>query len=304
MNTDRLKYFVDSAELKSFSAAASKHYISQTAISKQIHTLEQELNSQLFKIENNKIQLTNAGRFFYSKAKLILNDLSVAVAQTEQLSQTESQTLRIGFTTSFESITAAKILMPFQQVHPDISLFPVQQTYQQGREGLSNQTLDIVFAIDYGIATYWMIPLFRWRLLKKGEMILGINSTHHLAQKTFLDGQELTDETIGFYNFDGTTPAPFGMVTNAQRDGYVIEHTRRYDRLEELLLNVSLNNCITFVPEGFDYANYPNIVYRHIKNTSHLYQIGVFVNKQNNNPAVKQFVRAFESVYHQNWQSE
>lgn len=135
-------------------------------------------------------------------------------------------------------------------------------------------------------------------------MILGINSTHHLAQKTFLDGQELTDETIGFYNFDGTTPAPFGMVTNAQRDGYVIEHTRRYDRLEELLLNVSLNNCITFVPEGFDYANYPNIVYRHIKNTSHLYQIGVFVNKQNNNPAVKQFVRAFESVYHQNWQSE
>ncbi|WP_156301638.1 LysR substrate-binding domain-containing protein [Secundilactobacillus similis] len=67
------------------------------------------------------------------------------------MSQSTSATLRIGFTTSFESIVADELLTPFQKQFPQTNLFPVQQTYQQSREGLLNQTVDVVIAVDYGI---------------------------------------------------------------------------------------------------------------------------------------------------------
>ena len=296
MNTDKLKYFIDSAELESFSAAANKNYLSQTAISKQIHALEKDLDVQLFNIEHNSIKLTPAGTLFYHKAKLLLSDLSIAIDQTKQLSRSTSATLRIGFTTSFESIVADELLIPFQKQQPQINLFPVQQTYQQSREGLLNQTIDVVFAIDYGIGHLLSEAYIDRTVAREGEMMIGISKNHPLAQKQVLDGQELSTETIGFYNFDGATPAPNGMIPNAHRDGYAIEKTKRFERLEELLLNVSLNNCITFLPEGFTYPSNPNIVYRKIKNTSHRYQICVVINELNTNPALADFEKLLKQT--------
>ena len=48
MNTNQLKYFVAVAEYRSFTKAANQYYISQTAITQQIHALEESMNVQLF----------------------------------------------------------------------------------------------------------------------------------------------------------------------------------------------------------------------------------------------------------------
>ena len=43
MNTNQLKYFVSAAEARSFTKAAEQHYVSQTAVTQQIHLLEETL---------------------------------------------------------------------------------------------------------------------------------------------------------------------------------------------------------------------------------------------------------------------
>ena len=48
MNTTQLEYFVSVAELHSFTKAAQKHYVSQTAVTQQIQNLEEILNTTLF----------------------------------------------------------------------------------------------------------------------------------------------------------------------------------------------------------------------------------------------------------------
>ena len=65
MNTNQLKYFVAVAEYRSFTKAANQYYISQTAITQQIHALEESMNVQLFNRSSRPVALTPAGRIFF-----------------------------------------------------------------------------------------------------------------------------------------------------------------------------------------------------------------------------------------------
>ncbi|MBT9672596.1 LysR family transcriptional regulator [Secundilactobacillus kimchicus] len=296
MNIERLHYFVDSAELENFSAAASKNYISQTAISKQVHRLEAELNSQLFTIENNKIQLTEAGRFLYNRAKLILSDLDTVAIETRQLANDQNKILRIGFTTTFEAQTASRLLLKIDSAMGPVHYLPVQQTYQQNREELLRHTLDLVIAVDYGMVRPPADAKLACQTLMAGEMLIAASQVDPISSLTRVQGTDIQDRTIGFYNFDGTTGAPVGMVPTARQDGYPLTNIQRFDRLEELLLNVSLGNCLTFVPEGFRYDSYENLVYRHIQNTTHRYQLQMVYDPKNDRPSLLKVLAAIQKA--------
>ncbi len=69
MNTNQLKYFVAVAEYRSFTKAANQYYISQTAITQQIHALEESMNVQLFNRSSRPVALTPAGRIFFLEQK-------------------------------------------------------------------------------------------------------------------------------------------------------------------------------------------------------------------------------------------
>ncbi|MEE3191346.1 MAG: LysR family transcriptional regulator, partial [Pseudomonadota bacterium] len=61
MDTQSLKAFIAVAEQKSFSAAAESLYLTQSAVSKRIKQLEEQLGTTLFDRHNRTISLTEAG---------------------------------------------------------------------------------------------------------------------------------------------------------------------------------------------------------------------------------------------------
>ena len=69
MNQSALDGFVKIVEMDSFSAAAEALYLSQSALSQQIRTLEGQLQFELFQHVPRRVILTPAGRDFYPKAK-------------------------------------------------------------------------------------------------------------------------------------------------------------------------------------------------------------------------------------------
>ena len=60
MNINQLRYFIGVAEYQSFTKAASRYYITQTAITQQIRALESHLGVQLF--DRNTGSLCGTGR--------------------------------------------------------------------------------------------------------------------------------------------------------------------------------------------------------------------------------------------------
>ena len=81
MTERALTGFVKVVELGSFTAAADALFISQSALSQQIRTLENQLHFTLFQHGARQVTLTAAGRSFYPKAKQILRLYDTAVKE-------------------------------------------------------------------------------------------------------------------------------------------------------------------------------------------------------------------------------
>ena len=61
MTLQQLEYFVSAAHNLNFSKTAEMFFVSQSAITQQIRSLEKELKLDLFIRKNNRISLTDSG---------------------------------------------------------------------------------------------------------------------------------------------------------------------------------------------------------------------------------------------------
>ena len=83
MNLRQLKYFVTLAETLSFTKTAQVFYISQTAVTQQIKSLESQLGVPLFRRTKRKVELTSAGAVFLPEAREILEKTQKAIVKTK-----------------------------------------------------------------------------------------------------------------------------------------------------------------------------------------------------------------------------
>jgi len=75
MHIETLKVFCDLVEMQSFSLAAERNFITQSAVSQQIRTLEDRFNRRLLERVRGRreVRLTTAGEVFYREAKNVLS---------------------------------------------------------------------------------------------------------------------------------------------------------------------------------------------------------------------------------------
>ncbi len=86
MDTQNLRAFVAVAENSSFSTAATMLHITQPAISKRIHLLEEQLGALLFDRIGRQVSLTEAGHTLLPQAKKILDNIALARQSIADLS--------------------------------------------------------------------------------------------------------------------------------------------------------------------------------------------------------------------------
>ena len=77
----QMQYFISIVKNNSFTEAAEENYISQSAISQAIKSLEDELGVTLLKKKNRGFTLTNAGEYFYKQSLLMVDEVA-NVAET------------------------------------------------------------------------------------------------------------------------------------------------------------------------------------------------------------------------------
>ena len=72
MNLKQMEYFVAAAEQLNFTRAAKKCFISQTAMTLQIQSLEEKIGVPLFVRDKHHVELTAAGKVYLNEARTIL----------------------------------------------------------------------------------------------------------------------------------------------------------------------------------------------------------------------------------------
>ena len=122
MNLRQLKYFVTLAETLSFTKTAQVFYISQTAVTQQIKSLESQLGVPLFRRTKRKVELTSAGAVFLPEAREILEKTQKAIVKTKLAYTGSSDTLRIGVVQGYEHSDMPEALHRFRAQNPNISI--------------------------------------------------------------------------------------------------------------------------------------------------------------------------------------
>lgn len=151
MELRQLRYFVAVAEELNFSRAAGRMYLSQPALSQQIHKLERELGVWLFDRTNNRIGLTEAGETLLEGARRVLAQVEQTTRATREAGGADRSHLGVGFPEYANHTFVADILQAFQERRPSVDLeehemFTLQETLQQ-IDGLKGGSLDAGFLL-------------------------------------------------------------------------------------------------------------------------------------------------------------
>lgn len=118
----QLKILKAIAEEESFTKAAKSLYISQPAISKQIKTLEKNLDIVLLERENNKISLTENGKIFLQYSERILALCEESCRALIDLKKGSRGNLTIGASEIVGIYLIPRIIRFFMQNYPQINL--------------------------------------------------------------------------------------------------------------------------------------------------------------------------------------
>lgn len=149
MDIAKIESFLTLAKTQHFAKAADRMYISQPALSKRIHALEDELGVPLFDRMGNQTFLTIQGEAFKSYAEEILATYNSAKEYLKQIETMEHGTLNFGATNFIGVYMLPAIISKFRQKYPNVTINMVIQSSQNILEMLHKNQLEFVFLSDY-----------------------------------------------------------------------------------------------------------------------------------------------------------
>jgi LysR family transcriptional regulator, hydrogen peroxide-inducible genes activator len=189
MDVNQLRYFLAVAKNGSFSKAAVECYLSQPALSEQIHKLEKDLGKVLFDRSHRKIVPTAAGKLLIEQANRILEQIKEAKLLVQGSNGTASGTVTLGILPTIAPYFAPHILQTFSEECPRVQVMI--------HEDLTAHLLHLVDGgeLDFGIAS---LPIkensFEIEKLFTEELLLAVPVRHPLAKKTRIRVEDLCSE--------------------------------------------------------------------------------------------------------------
>jgi DNA-binding transcriptional LysR family regulator len=190
----QLRYFVEIAEHGSFSVAAQRLFIAQSALSRQVKELESNLGTLLFERTARQPHLTHAGLAFLPRAKSILTDVDSAARLAISVGNGQSGTIRLGHASTVPLIGNLKdvlglYLEGMSDVHIEVS-----------EESSETQLINLVDnRIDAGL---FRLPVLhqlndiKLLTLFREKVVVAVGPSHHLASRKSISLTELRDESF------------------------------------------------------------------------------------------------------------
>jgi DNA-binding transcriptional LysR family regulator len=186
---DLLVGFEAAARHLSFTKAGEELYLTQSAVSRQIKELEEELGVALFQRRHRALALTEAGKQFYAATAQVLTTMRSATGRLR--SQAGKKALSVTTTHSFAALWLIPRLAGFTRAYPGVD---VRITADTRVQDLERDGLDV--AIRHGPAS--LAGAHAMRLF--GERVFPVCSPKLLARTPLEQPQDLKNHILLQYD--------------------------------------------------------------------------------------------------------
>jgi DNA-binding transcriptional LysR family regulator len=199
----QLEHFIAVADELSFTRAAERAHVVQSALSTSVAKLERELDVQLFDRTRQQIKLTSAGERFLAHAHDVLRATRAASQSVDEYRDQLLGTVEFGSLISYGPVDVPRVLGDFHRAHPfvRIRLRLSQSGASAYLAALVDGTLDLALV---SVPDRFPAQLDA-TLLFAEPMVFVCPADHHLARRKRLDiADAAADDIVGF-------PPEFGL---------------------------------------------------------------------------------------------
>jgi LysR family transcriptional activator of glutamate synthase operon len=143
MELRQIQYFIEVARREHVTRAAESLHVAQSAISKQISNLEEELKVELFIRQGRNVKLTPIGRIFLQRVESAMSEIEKAILEVSEFLDPETGEIRVGFPHSLAAYTLPTVVSAFRQEHPNVSFQLRQGTVSHLIEDIVQGEIDL-----------------------------------------------------------------------------------------------------------------------------------------------------------------
>jgi DNA-binding transcriptional LysR family regulator len=174
---------------KNFTKAAEVLYLSQPSLSKQIKTLEKNLDILLINRENNKISLTENGKVFLQYSERILALCEESCRALIDLKNGDRGNLTVGASQTIGTYLMPRVLALFAQNYPQIDLKVQVNSTRLIANNVLNREIDI--AVVGGEIPNELKKNLTIKNFVEDELSLIISKSHPFAKKKIINKENL-----------------------------------------------------------------------------------------------------------------
>ncbi len=241
MHIETFRIFCDLADLRSFSKAAEKHLVSQSAISQQIAQLEVEHKCQLLNRRKRPLELTAEGELFYRAARDIVDRYEQLRSEMNTLKAAAHSRVNVGAIYSIGMHTLPDYLKRFMVKRPNVNVhveyFSSEKIYELVLSG----------DLDIGLVA---VPRRDKRLnvyeFEDEPLVLVCSSKHSLAGQSQIDIHKVQYER--FIGFEPSVPTRAWIDGILQRYNITIRPAMEFDNIETVKKAVEINSGVSILP--------------------------------------------------------
>jgi LysR family transcriptional activator of glutamate synthase operon len=192
----QLQYFVKVARKQHVTQAAEELHVAQSAVSRQIHLLEEELGVNLFVQKGRNVHLTSVGRLFLSRIEGIMTDLERAVNEIHEFLDPEKGEIRIGFPHSIVIHLLPAVVAAFKKDHPNVKFRLRQGTYNSLTRDIKKGEIDLAFISPFPESHEHVTG----EVLLTEELFAILPPHHILSEYQTLRLEQLKDESFVMFS--------------------------------------------------------------------------------------------------------
>jgi len=195
MDIRELKYIDTIAKTRSLTKAAEQLHISQPALHKSLHKVEDELNAPLFYRKGHEALPTDTGLIVLEYTNRILTSLNEMKEKVLEIQNLKAGNVTIGFPSVIGTLYLPQILINFQKKYPDIKLKTVEAGANELCSLIENGTLDMAVVVrPVSSQTLSEIPLLL------DQVVVGVNKDHPWAKRSQVSIQDF--ESVSFNTYE------------------------------------------------------------------------------------------------------
>ncbi|WP_368653439.1 LysR family transcriptional regulator [Ornithinibacillus sp. 4-3] len=192
MELRQIKYFIEVAKREHVTEAADALHVAQSAVSRQIFNLEEELGVDLFIRKGRTVKLTPVGKVFLERMIHAMNVIDNATQVVNEYLDPEKGVIHIGFPSSLTTYILPTAISAFRERYPDVQFSLSQYAYR----GLT----EAVASGDVNIALLGPVPTnlkdMEGTVLFNENMVALLPANHPLANKSSIALYELKEDSF------------------------------------------------------------------------------------------------------------